>query len=308
MKRPAVAFFLLLAVSFSAWAVWFFWPPDVKALKTFNPARTRMMEIRMMQAKAAGRPYKIHQTWVPLERISPHLRHAVLVSEDARFHQHRGVDWTSLRNSVRQNILRRRFAFGGSTITQQVAKNLYLTPRKTPLRKLKEIEIALLMERSLSKRRIMEIYLNVIEWGDGIFGAEAASWAFFGKPAADLSPEEAASLAAVVPSPRRHSPTGGSRFALRRKEWVLKWMGRSGYLPVPEPEVPVAPPVPADWFDASREEEPREEEGDPEEIPVEQVPVEPEAEKTGIAEPSKPSVQDEFAPEPDTATISAPVQ
>lgn len=296
-RRWGKLFSAFSALSF-AWAVWFFWPPDVRALKTFNPARTRLMEIRMIQAKAAGRSYKIRQTWVPLERISPHLRHAILVSEDARFYEHGGVDWDAVMYSVRQDIRRRKFAFGGSTITQQVAKNLFLTPRKSPFRKIKEIEIAFLMERSLSKRRIMEIYLNVIEWGNGIFGAEAAAQAFFGKAAADLSPEEAASLAAVVPSPRRHSPTGNSAFTARRRVWVLKWMGRSGFLPVLETnEAPGFSPPAELLNERIAEPEAGEEEG-----------VELTAPAAGTDEPEISSEPEELAPDPDASPISIPVK
>jgi len=135
-----------------------------------------------------------------------------------------------------QNIKRRRFAFGGSTITQQTARNLYLSPSKNPLRKLKEMLIARRLERELGKRRILEIYLNIAEWGRGIFGAEAAARAYFGKSAAALDPEEAAALAAVLPSPRRWNPAAPGRYVSMRSETILDRMRHSGFLVVDDEE------------------------------------------------------------------------
>jgi monofunctional biosynthetic peptidoglycan transglycosylase len=153
------------------------------------------------------------------------------VSEDHGFYRHHGVEWESARSALVTNWKARRLARGGSTITQQLARNLYLSPSKNPLRKIKELLIARRLEKELGKRRIFEIYLNVAEWGRGIYGAEAASRAYFGKSAADLTPEEAAALAAALPSPRRYSPVKGTRFMERRKSAIVARMRASGYLP-----------------------------------------------------------------------------
>jgi len=189
-----------------------------------RPETTAYMKLRQKQAKARGVVYRVDQRWVPLGRISRHLRQAVLVSEDANFFGHRGVDWTEARETVRQNWEKRRFARGGSTISMQLARNLYLSPSKNPLRKLQEILLAWRLEKALSKARIFELYLNVVEWGPGIFGAEAAAQRWFHKSAAALSPEEAARLAAVLPSPLRWDPTSRQKVVLKRKATILKRM------------------------------------------------------------------------------------
>ena len=211
-------------------ALYLFPLPDVKELKRRNPSTTAYMELRREQAQARGRKFRPDFRWVSYGAISPHLVSAVLVSEDGDFYRHHGVDWEQLRLAALQNVKRRRFAFGGSTITQQTARNLYLSPSKNPFRKLKEILIARRMERELGKRRILELYLNIAEWGRGIFGAEAASRAYFGKSAASLAPEEAAALAAVLPSPRRWNPAAPGRYVSMRSDTILDRMRRSGYL------------------------------------------------------------------------------
>mgnify|MGYP001599924408 CR=1 FL=1 len=139
------------------------------------------------------------------QRFSPFLRHAVIVAEDGRFYEHEGIDFEELKEAVKKNISKKKFAFGASTITQQLAKNLYLSPSKNPLRKMKEALIAHQMESKLSKRRILEIYLNVVEWGPGIYGAEAASRHYFDKSSNELTAEESETLAAYLPSPMRYS-------------------------------------------------------------------------------------------------------
>jgi monofunctional glycosyltransferase len=161
---------------------------------------------------------------VPLSRISPELRRAVVVAEDARFWEHEGVDWEALRGALEKNFEKGDIKVGGSTITQQLAKNLYLSPARTPWRKLRELVIARRLEKELTKKRILELYLNVIEFGPRTFGVEAASRKYLGKSAADLDREQAATLAAVIPSPRIYDPVKHPDRVARRARRILKWM------------------------------------------------------------------------------------
>jgi monofunctional biosynthetic peptidoglycan transglycosylase len=190
--------------------------PRVEALVRENPGMTALMEIRAKEARAAGKKPRHFQIWVPLTAISPQLKNAVLIAEDAAFFQHEGLDYNEIREAIKVNAEKLEFARGASTITQQLAKNLYLSPSKNPLRKLKELLLTFSLERHLAKRRIFEIYLNVIEWGDGIYGAEAAAKTYYGKSCAALSEAEAASLAAVIINPRRYSPVQPNKRILRR--------------------------------------------------------------------------------------------
>jgi len=201
----------------------------LKTLATSNPRRTALMEQREREAAGSGKAYRIQQTWVALSRISPDLIHAVIVSEDGTFYEHGGVDWYEVEESIEKNIEEGKAARGASTISQQLAKNLYLSTSKDPLRKLKELVITLRMERLLSKRRILELYLNVIEWGNGTFGAEAAARKYFGVSAAALTREQAAELAAVIPSPLRHQPDVRSSFVERRTSTILERMNARGF-------------------------------------------------------------------------------
>lgn len=212
-------------------AVYVLWLPDVSELKRKNPLETSFMRIKEAQARAQGGKLGRVMIWTGWDGISDNLKHAVLVAEDDGFYGHKGVDWESTRKALAADFKKRRLAKGGSTITQQLARNLYLSPSKNPLRKLKELLIARRLEKALGKRRIFEIYLNVAEWGKGIYGAEAAARAYFGKSAADLTPGEAAALAAALPSPRRYSPVNGTRFMEGRKSSIVARMRASGYLP-----------------------------------------------------------------------------
>jgi monofunctional glycosyltransferase len=202
--------------------------PDVRGLATTNPRTTAFMELRKREAADAGRRFSIRQTWVPYQQISNNLRRAVLVAEDSAFFDHDGIDLKELRASLEINWEEGRFTRGGSTITQQLAKNLYLSPTKNPMRKLEELLITRRLEAALSKRRILEIYLNVIEWGDGIFGAEAASRVYFHKPASALTTDEAALLAGAIINPREHSPARPTA-RLRRRQQIIA--GRMGIRP-----------------------------------------------------------------------------
>ncbi len=160
--------------------------PDVRPLRTSNPESTAFIDLRAREAHARGEQAKRIQRWIDYARISPNLKRAVLVTEDSAFWKHEGIDFDQLKESMEVNIERMEFARGGSTITQQLAKNLYLSPSKNPIRKVREFLIARRLEAELSKQRILELYLNVIEWGDGIYGAEAAARTYFHKSAADL--------------------------------------------------------------------------------------------------------------------------
>jgi len=228
---PRKAAAVLAGVFFLCCATYLLWLPDVTPLKKNNPTVTAYMLIKERQALASGRRLGRNMVWTGWDGISENLKHAVLVAEDDTFYRHKGVEWISVWRAVKTDIKTRRLARGGSTITQQLAKNLYLSPSKNPLRKIKEILIARRLEKTLGKRRIFEIYLNIAEWGKGIYGAQAAAQAYFGKNASDLTPEEGAALAAVLPSPRRYSPTRDTRFMERRKSQIVGRMRASGYLP-----------------------------------------------------------------------------
>jgi monofunctional biosynthetic peptidoglycan transglycosylase len=205
--------------------------PDVAVLRHHNPTTTAYMELRAEQARKANRPYKARHTWCDLDDISSNLVHAVLLAEDDTFYQHHGFDLEQIREAIRTNWKQRRYAYGGSTITQQLARTLYLSPRKNLLRKMKEALITYRLEHTLSKHRILELYLNVVEWGRGIYGAEAAAEAYYNKSAAELTPDEAVALVSILPSPRRWDPTSEKAFMARRRTKLLERMERAGYVP-----------------------------------------------------------------------------
>ena len=182
------------------------------------------MALRVDEAMQQRRPLHVRHRWVPYDQIAASLKQAVIVSEDGAFFQHDGVDYAELRMALEQNWSRPWRLRGASTITQQLAKNLYLTPSRTPTRKLSELLITRRLEAELPKRRILELYLNLIEWGDGIWGAEAAAQAYFGVPAAALSAPQSALLAAAIINPRVFSPSRPSPFMLRRQQTILARM------------------------------------------------------------------------------------
>jgi monofunctional biosynthetic peptidoglycan transglycosylase len=216
---------VVLAGAFGCAAYIYLTLPDVRLLRTQNPETTAFMTLRDHEARARGdEPRRVHR-WVSYARISPSLTRAVLVAEDSAFWQHDGIDYQQLRESMEVNLERLEFARGASTITQQLAKNLYLSPSKNPIRKGRELLIARRLEAELSKRRILEFYLNVIEWGPGIYGAEAAARTYFHKSAADLSPQEAALLAGAITSPRAFDPGHPTARLRRRQQMILRRMG-----------------------------------------------------------------------------------
>lgn len=221
--------------------------PDVRVLARTNPTSTAFMEMRALESARDGRNARHAQRWVPYSRISPNLKRAVLVAEDSAFWDHEGIDMEQIRASIEAGWEQGEIR-GASTITQQLAKNLYLSPSRDPLRKLRELIIARRLEAALTKTRIFEIYLNVIEWGDGIWGAEAAAQRYFGIPASALSREQAALLAGAIINPRVYSPARPVGRLLRRQRIILGRMGRTPLSPSassaadhiePEPAAPL---------------------------------------------------------------------
>lgn len=202
--------------------------PDVSKLKRTNPKKTAFMEYRENEWKEQGKRLKIQQTWVPLSRVSDYVKRAVLIAEDDKFWKHEGFDFDAIQKAIERDVKEGRFKFGGSTVTQQLAKNLYLSPSKNPIRKVREAVITWRMERTLSKRRILELYLNVVEWGEAIFGIEAAARHYYGKSAADITAEEAARLAAVLPNPIKYKVNGRSSYVEKRAALIYSIMVKRG--------------------------------------------------------------------------------
>lgn len=237
-KQIGRGILLVAVLAFGYIAYTYLTLPDVRGLAKTNPTTTAFMRLREAEARAEGRKFAIRQQWIAYRQVSPYLRRAVIVTEDAAFFDHDGLDMNEIKASLERNWEEGQFLRGGSTLTQQLAKNLYLSPSRNPMRKVKELLIARRLEAALTKQRIFEIYLNVIEWGDGIFGCEAASRAYFRKSCSALDMEEAALLAGAIINPRVHSPAKPTRRLLRRQQIILKRMGFK------EPPPP-APPAPA---------------------------------------------------------------
>lgn len=229
---------------------YYFFFPDVAELRKINPVKTSFMQYRQTEWKEAGKRLRIRQSWRPLSRISPYVVKAVILAEDDKFWSHDGFDLEAMHKAMDKNLKKGKIRYGGSTISQQLAKNLYLTPSRNPVRKLKEAILTWRIERTLSKRRILELYLNVAEWGEGIFGIEAASRRYFGKSAADIDAIEAARLASVLPNPRRYKPSGSSSYVENRSRRIYRIMVRRGIVIedfekiMEEPEVEIPPPLP----------------------------------------------------------------
>jgi len=225
MKRVLLSSLLVTAI---VGAVFYFYYtlPTVSVLKQKNPKATALMELRDEEYRSKGIRAPRQQIWVPYGAISENLKKAILINEDAGFFSHKGVDLDELKAALKKDWETLSFSRGGSTITMQLAKNLYLNPSKNPVRKIKEIVIAWQLEQALSKRRIFEIYLNIVEWGRNVYGAEAAARFYFGKSAATLDPLEAATLAALVPSPR----SSKERNILSRRNLILGRLASVGYI------------------------------------------------------------------------------
>jgi monofunctional biosynthetic peptidoglycan transglycosylase len=215
---------VVCAASLAALALFYVTLPDVRPLAKTFPVKTAFMEQRREALARSHVSTRLDWRPVPMSRISPALQRAVVAAEDARFWEHDGVDWAAVRTAALENWERGRISHGGSTITQQLAKNLYLSAARTPWRKLREWAIARRLEKELSKRRILELYLNVVEFGPRTYGVEAAARRYFGKPAAGLAPSEAATLAAMIPSPRIYDPLRHPKRVERRARRIRRSM------------------------------------------------------------------------------------
>lgn len=201
--------------------------PNVSNLVETNPVPTAFMEYRQAEWAEQNRDMQITQKWVNMSQISPNVIKAVLIGEDDKFWNHDGFDVEGMEQALEKTLKKGKVA-GGSTISQQLSKNLYLSPSKNPVRKIKEAIITWRIEKTLSKRRILEIYLNVAEWGDGIFGIEAAARHYYHKSAKSLSGLEAAHLAAVLPNPIKYDPTGNQKYVQNRSRIIYKILKRRG--------------------------------------------------------------------------------
>lgn len=226
--RALVAAGAVLSVSLLAGLSLWLTTPGTAEFAEAPPPETAFIELRRNQAEAKGEAFELRWRWVPLESISPYLRSAVVWAEDPNFWEHSGVDWWAIALAAKSNLEHGSLSYGGSTITQQLAKNLYLSPSRTPLRKLRELFIAKRLEADLPKERIFELYLNIAEWGPGVFGADAAAEHWYGRSAGDLLPGEAVRLALFLPRPTAGNPEAISVKQARRARWILREMKRDG--------------------------------------------------------------------------------
>jgi monofunctional biosynthetic peptidoglycan transglycosylase len=242
-RRLGRAVLAAVAIGFAVLVYVYLTLPDVRVLTSTNPSSTAFMEQRDLEAASDGRTLRRVQEWVAYSRISENLTRAVLVAEDAAFWDHDGIDITQIRESIQVAWAQGVPVRGASTITQQLAKNLYLSPSRDPLRKLRELILARRLEAALSKVRIFEIYLNVIEWGDGIWGVEAAARAYFGIPALALDTAQSALLAGAIINPRLHSPARPTARLLARQQLILSRMGQGRRQPEPVAAVAAEPLV-----------------------------------------------------------------
>ena len=213
---------LLALIAVTLLQFWFF--SCVWYWSVHNPDSTAFMRSRLEQLREEHPAARLRYRWVAYKSISVHLKRAVIAAEDAKFLQHDGFDWDGIRKAYEKNVREGEVVAGGSTISQQLAKNLFLSGERAFWRKAQEAAITVMLELILDKRRILELYLNVIEWGDGVFGAEAASRYHFGVSAAQLSAEQAARLAAMVPSPRRYGPGRNTAYLQRRTQTLMARM------------------------------------------------------------------------------------
>jgi len=215
LALAAAAGFLALQLSYLARIWWW---------RDHDPQETAFMRARLSEIQAKEPGAQIQQRWIPYERISGNLKRAVVVAEDSHFIDHEGFDWEAIEKAHEKNVKKGRVVSGGSTISQQLAKNLLLSAERTPWRKGEEALITVMIEQVMDKRRILEIYLNVIEWGEGVFGAEAAARHYFGVGAAALGPEASARLAAMIPNPRFYDHHRSTRWLERHSQTILARM------------------------------------------------------------------------------------
>ena len=225
LAKVGRALFLILAALFVAVLAWVLWiAAHIGWYRYYPPGETAFMAERMAEARAKNSKVTLRYRWVPYARISANLKRAMIVAEDAKFAEHGGFDWDAIQGAFEKNRKKGQVVAGGSTITQQLAKNLFLSPAKSYWRKGAEAVITVLLEAMLPKRRILELYLNVIEWGNGVFGAEAAAQRYFGVAAAELSAEQSARLAAMAPSPRAFERRPDSNYLAGRLSTILARM------------------------------------------------------------------------------------
>jgi monofunctional biosynthetic peptidoglycan transglycosylase len=294
MRRIGRVIAAMAAFGFGYIAFLYLTVPDVRELRTKNVESTAFMRLREREARAEGRELRRVHQWVPYSSISPHLKRAVLVAEDAGFWGHEGIDLAEIKKALEsgESVTSMR---GASTITQQLAKNLYLSPTRNPFRKLSELIITRRLEHELSKTRIFELYLNNIEWGDGIWGAEAAAQTYFGVPASAIGPDQAAIMAGAIVNPRVLNISKPNARLRGRQRIIRARMGKITPPPVIARPAPAETPAPA-----PPEFEP-EEEPTPE-APVESAPdTEPLTPDAALPAPSAPS-----APDPAPVAPSAP--
>ena len=214
--RRGLAVLVLLLLAWQGWYLgWVVW------WKFVNPSTTSFMSLRLDELRGKDPHAGLKQQWVPYERVSANLKRAVVAAEDAKFSEHEGFDWEGIQKALEKNQKKGRIVAGGSTISQQLAKNLFLSASKTPWRKAQEAVITLMLEAVLDKRRILEIYLNVVEWGNGVFGAEAAARHYYGTSAAQVSAEQAARLAVLLPNPRKFGRLPNSPYLAARSQVIL---------------------------------------------------------------------------------------
>jgi len=230
-RRRLLKFLGLVCLGIAAWGAWeaLTWP-DVRSLARRPPTTTAFIERWRAAQREAGRDDRVDRRWVPYAAIAPSLKVAVLVAEDVNFFSHDGFDRGEIRKALGQAIEDHDVPRGASTITQQLAKNLWLSPSRDPFRKAREAILAWQLERALGKRRILELYLNVVEFGPGAWGAESASRRYFGVAAADLGDDEAARLAAALPSPTTWHPGSSSGAARRHADTVRRRMDKAQFL------------------------------------------------------------------------------
>ncbi len=219
IKRWLWRFFLLLTGVVLVYQLWIL--GHVVYWNFYNPSTSAFMQDRLDVLREKNSTMSLRTQWTPYERISPHLKRAIIAAEDSKFLEHEGFDFEAIQKAYEKNLKKGRLVAGGSTISQQLAKNLFLSGKKTPWRKIQEAIITLMLENVMSKRRILEIYLNVIEWGNGIFGAEAAIRYYYGVSASSVTAEQAARLAAMVPDPRFYDRNRNTPWLLRKTDIIL---------------------------------------------------------------------------------------
>jgi monofunctional biosynthetic peptidoglycan transglycosylase len=230
-KKIFLAVSIVVLAAIAAFVIHIFLSlPDVSDLKTHNPETTSLMELRKQLAEKQGTEFKVIQNWVSFENIPQLLKETVRIAEDFSFYWHKGIDYEELRKSIKKNIREKKFARGGSTITQQLAKNLYLSTKKSLIRKIKEILIAKRLEKNLTKDRIFELYLNVIEMGQGVFGVQSASFHYFGYAVSELTLDKIVRLVAILPRPLRSDPRGSSPWLRWRCGFLLQKLRAYDYI------------------------------------------------------------------------------